>query len=189
MQRFIYILLVGLLAMGSTQAREIAGVQMADEIRLADGKVPLVLNGAGIRKKFFFSIYAAGLYQPQTSADAAQILSQDQPFRVVMHVLYSEVEREKFVSGWNAGFTANLTSEEMAAVKQRLEQFNACFEDLKKGDEVVLDYLPDQGTRVVIKGNEKGLIHGTDFRRALLSVWLGKEPASSELKEGLLGKD
>ena len=38
-----------------------------------------------------------------------------------------------------------------------------------------------------MRGQVKDVIAGDDFARALLKVWLGKNPASDSLKSNLLG--
>ena len=145
------------------------------------------MNGAGIRKKFFFKIYLASLYLPQRETDPHQILDTDQPRRVQMDMLYSKVDKEKFVEGWNEGFEANQTEAEMKPLRERLDRFNAMFETLLEDDRVIMDYLPGEGTRVIVKGELKGVIPGQDFNRALLKVWLGDSPVTDSLKKALLG--
>lgn len=168
-------------------AREVAGVDLPDEINVEAKGTPLVLNGAGIRKKFFFSIYLASLYLPSSTGDAGVILDADQPNRVQMDMLYSKVEKEKFVEGWNDGFAANHSEQQLAPLKDRVERFNGMFDTLHAGDRVLLDYLPAVGTRVTINGSERGVIPGHDFNQALLKIWLGDSPVTNSLKRDLLG--
>jgi len=33
-----------------------------------------------------------------------------------------------------------------------------------------------------------GTVKGLDFKKALFAIWLGKKPADSGLKDGMLGK-
>ncbi len=103
-----------------------------------------------------------------------------------MHILYDEVGMEKLVDGWNEGFEANLSQEEMKALTSQIQRFNAFFVDVYKGEEIVLDYRPGQGTTVQIAGEVKGNIEGPAFNRALLSIWLGEEPVSADLRQELL---
>ncbi len=49
----------------SVEAREVAGVKLDETARLAGIDTPLVLNGAGVRSKFFVKVYVAGLYLQQ----------------------------------------------------------------------------------------------------------------------------
>jgi hypothetical protein len=188
MQKIVITCLLMLCVM-TTQAREIAGIPLPEEIVREADSAELVLNGAGIRKKFFFNIYLASLYLQQSTSDITTVINVDKPARVQMHILYSEVEGVKFVEGWNNGFSANLSPDELQAVRDRLDQFNAMFETLQEGDLISLDYMPGKGTVVTIKDVEKGVIAGGDFYQALLKVWLGESPISKSLKQELLGSD
>lgn len=168
------------------ESREIAGVNVAPHASLKGVDSKLALNGAGIRYKFFFKIYVAALYLPVADNNALRILQNLPSSRMVMYITYAEVPYEKLVSGWVDGFKNNTTTGVFSILEPRLEQFNQMFSTLHEGDVVLLDYLQEQGTRVTIKGVEKGVIKGADFNRALLSVWLGDEPVTEELKAALL---
>jgi hypothetical protein len=168
-------------------AKEIAGITVPEQIVRDIDNAKLILNGAGIRKKFFFDVYLASLYVQQRSSDAAEVISVDRPARIEMQILYSKIEKEKFVQGWNDGFSANLSSEGLQAVAEPLVRFNNMFQTLQKGDQVIMDYIPGNGTVVTIKGEKKGVIPGADFYQALLMVWLGDSPISATLKQELLG--
>ena len=56
-----------------------------------------------------------------------------------------------------------------------------CSSDLAR-----LIYVPEVGTRVIIKGREAGLIEGPQFAKLLFSIWLGPKPPNQELKTGML---
>jgi len=161
---------------------EIAGVPVPETLN-----TDLKLNGAGIRSKFFFKIYIAELYLEHPSNNAQNILETSGKKRLTMHFLYDEVGMEKLVDGWNEGFSGNLTQEQLKTLEPKIEQFNKLFTDLHKGEEIILDYSPDQGTIVTIAGTLKGTVMGADFNRALLSIWLGKNPVGDDLRDALLG--
>ena len=168
-------------------AVRIADVEVPTQVTLEGVDGPLQLNGAGIRYKFFFKIYVAALYLPRTQSDAAALLADPPANRVLMHFVYDEVSKAKMDDAWKEGFADNLEAAEFAALQPRLEQFIALFGDMHAGDEVWLDYVPGSGTRVTIDGRVRGTVPGADFNRALLSVWLGREPVSSSLRDSLLG--
>lgn len=90
--------------------------------------------------------------------------------------------------GNGPGNSANGKWPSVASVKlqDKIDQFNAMFDDVKKGDIIVLDFIPDQGTMVTIAKQEKGVIPGKDFNDALLRIWLGEKPVNKGLKEKLL---
>ncbi len=183
MRILIILLLAGLLT-GSAWGKTVAGVDLNDRVSVAGQS--LVLNGAGIREKFFFDIYVVALYLPNKAQDAHKILGADQPWRVIMHFLYSEVDREKLDKGWDEGFEDNAGSK-MNQLRERLQKFKGMFRDLHKGDEVVLDYEPGKGVTVRINGKREGVVQGADFARVLLSVWIGEEPVTKAVKRDLLG--
>jgi hypothetical protein len=171
----------------SSLAVEVGGVMIPDMATVAGNE--LRLNGAGLRKKFFIRVYAAGLYLPEKTTDAGKAINMPGPKRVTMQFIYDEVETGKITKGWTEGFEKNSTAEQLGRLQSRLDVFNTFFEDMKKGDRIVIDYLPERGTQVTVKGKLKGVIPGEDFNQALLRVWLGDEPADKGLREGMLGED
>jgi len=187
MNRKVIVVLLLSLLFGWVQAAELAGVKLDDRIQLKGDTTPLLLNGLGIREKFFFNIYVAGLYLPSKSKSSAEILAMAGSKRIAMHFLYKEVGKDKLVEGWNEGFEYNQSAARLDQLKDRLKTFNTMFETVHKGDVILLDFVPGSGTRVILNGVEKGRVGGDDFNQALLAVWLGKKPADKDLKEGMLG--
>lgn len=171
-----------------TEARQLDDVTLPDSVTIEGTDVELQLNGMGYRTKFVFDIYVGGLYTESKveSRDAVQALKG--PKRVVMHMVYDEVEREKITNGWNNGFEENNSDEQLKKLQPRLNTFNSYFPDLKKGNVLLFDYIPASGTRVTIDGEVKGVVEGADFYSALLDVWLGEEPADDDLKDAMLGE-
>ncbi len=180
-------LLLLLFLPGNGYAQDVAGVNVPEQIMLAN--TPLKLNGAGIRDKFFFDIYVGALYLPQKTKDAETAINMDGPKRILMHFLYKEVKKEKLVEGWDDGFENNHTREQFEALKTKLEAFNKLFVTVKRSDRIELDYLPETGTQVSINDQIKGNIPGDEFYPALLRVWLGEDPADSDLKDAMLDNE
>ena len=179
------LLLLGIVMTANAQALTLEGVTLPEEVRVGDRA--LVLNGAGVREKFFIDIYIAGLYLPERQSSAQKILGKDQDWRMIMHFVYSEVESRKLADGWQEGFEANLDASQLKALQPRLDRFKSLFPTLRKGEELVLEHRAGNGVEVIVQGEEKGVIEGTDFAQALLSVWLGPEPVTGKLKRDLLG--
>jgi hypothetical protein len=175
------------LASQPLHAVTINGTEIPDSISLQENGTQLLLNGAGIREKFFMDIYIGALYLQKNMHDADAILADNGYASMLMHFIYSEVDREKITAGWTDGLTANLTAERMQAIKPRLEKFNTLFRTVVKGDVIRIDYAPDSGTQVRINGEWRGSVEGNDFFRDLLRIWLGKKPISKSLKHDMLG--
>jgi len=180
--------LVYFLASNNVLAATVEGVNIPEAVQIDSGR-KLVLNGAGIRSKFIFSIYIGALYLPEKMHDVPAILQSDKPNRVMMHCLYHEIDKVKLVDAWNEGFDSNLSQQQRKILHNRIEQFNGIFPALKRGDVILLDYTPGEGTRLTYNGKLLGKIEGKDFNKALLSIWLGEHPADDELKAAMLGKE
>ncbi len=166
-------------------ALEIAGVDVPQSVTV--GNKLLVLNGTGIRKKFIVKVYVGSLYLTVKRSNADEIFADPGAKRIVMNFLHKKVSGKKLVAAWNEGFAGNNTPEELKTLQARINTFNSLFNTVRKGDEIRLDYLPEEGTGVWINGNLKGVVKGADFNRALLKIWLGKKPADVDLKEEMLG--
>ena len=183
-------LLFSLVLVTSTaDAARFADTTIPDTVRLASTDRDLLLNGGGVRKKFFMDIYIGALYLPSKTGNAQAILSDTGPASIRMHFLYKEVSKEKITDGWNDGLSANLAPAEYAALQPRLEDFNRLFRTVHSGDVISIDFTPGTGTEVRINNELRGAVPGNDFYRALLKVWLGSEPVSDALKQGMLGND
>lgn len=179
------LLLGACLFMNASWAVEVEGVNVPESVTVT-GRT-LQLNGAGVRTKFFFDIYIGALFLPVKANTSAEVLSMSGPKQVSMTFLYSEVAREKLTAAWDEGFQNNLSETELAALKDRLEQFNGLFVTAHKGDVFTFEFLADGSTSVEFNGKEAGHIAGEDFQRALLLVWLGENPADGDLKMRMLG--
>ena len=61
-------------------------------------------------------------------------------------------------------------------------------EDILKNDVFDLVYLPAKGVVAYKNGEEKGVVPGKEFKKALFGIWLSNRPADDDLKESLLAK-
>jgi hypothetical protein len=185
--RFLAILLVVALFKTPAHAVEIAGARFEEQVRVADSV--LALNGAGVRSKYMFKVYAIGLYLPRRANNAIQVISQPGPKRLRI-VTLRDVGAEMFIEGLTKGIEKNHGAGEMAAIKPRLDQFGATLRglgELVKGSTVNLDLLPGGAVRLSANGVPLGKdIQGEDFYQALLRIWLGANPAQDSLKAELL---
>ena len=70
---------------------------------LQTGQTQLMLNGAGIRTKFFFDIYVGGLYLKEKSQDATAIIEANEPMAIRLHILSSKATSKKMEKADNFG--------------------------------------------------------------------------------------
>lgn len=178
-------------SLGGVRAAEVGGVKLDDKLRLAPGGPELVLNGAGIRTRAIFKVYVAGLYLSEKKAKTADVLALAGPKRVAMTML-RDLSAQQLSEALADGIRGNSTAAEQEVLKGRTDELVAIMNALgeaKKGDAILLDFLPDSGTRVLVNGQPRGKpIAGDDFYRALLRIWLGDKPVDSDLKQGMLGQ-
>jgi hypothetical protein len=166
---------------------EVAGVRIDDKMRVADSE--LALNGAGLRKRAFFQVYAIGLYLPKKTSNAAEAISSAGPKRVAIHML-RDVGADAFTEALAEGIRANHSEAESKALEPRIKELATIMAELKeakKGMAIALDWSGTQ-TTLLAQGKPMGkAIAGEDFYRALLRIWLGDKPVQDDLKKALLG--
>lgn len=184
MIRKCLLLLILACAAPLAQAVEYEDVEVPDSVTLAGQEVPL--NGVGLREVVWVNVYVGALYLPEQATTTEAAVSQAGPKRIAMYFVH-DAEREKIVEAWNEGFANNNPPETVETIRNHIEQFNGWFGDVKEGDVIFLDYLPEEGTRVTINGEVKGSIPGKAFNDALLRIWLGPKPPGGNLREGMLG--
>ena len=139
---------------------EFDGKKFPDRVQLPEYENALHLNGIGMRTKFVFSVYVGALYLEKNAKTTKEVLAQEGAKRVLMHFVYDEVSSEKLVAAWNDGFEDNLTEEQLKDLQDRINTFNSMFVTAVKDDVVLLDYYPGKGTKVTVKGQQKGMIPG-----------------------------
>ncbi|MFC1538847.1 chalcone isomerase family protein [Candidatus Latescibacterota bacterium] len=167
-------------------ALTIKGVNFPETITINGTGCKLV--GAGIRKKLIISVYAGALYMSSPTTNASNVISSDQTKRISIQFIYKEVTSEQLIEAWNDGFKANAGGS-LNALKSKINTFNGYFtESVRKGDTIIITYIPGKGTEVVIKNRVKGIIEGKDFMVGLFSIWFGPNPPTDGLKEGMLGE-
>jgi long-chain acyl-CoA synthetase len=168
-------------------AAEVEGVRLDDKVQV--GGADLALNGAGVRTRVFFKVYVGALYLPKKTATTDAVLGEAGAKRISMHML-RDLDAEQLLSAFNDGLKKNHKPDELAKLEPQVKQLDSIFvavKAVKKGDVVLLDYLPGAGTRVTVRGEDKGTIAGDAFNRALLRIWLGEQPADASLKKAMLG--
>jgi hypothetical protein len=154
------------------------------------GNTSLQLNGAGMRYKLVIKVYAAGLYVQTKSNSVDAILAAPGPKRIHV-VMQRGIDGRELGKLFTEGMRKNAPKEEFSkSVPGTLEmgEIFAAKKMLEAGDTFYADYIPGQGTQVIINGKQYGdTIKEPEFYKSLLLIWLGKDPADWKLKDALLG--
>ena len=171
----------------SAMAAEVSGVFIDNQINTSSGQT-LILNGAGLREKFWVDVYVGSLYLAQTSDDITRILSTPGPWRIQLDFVYKEVAQDKLLDSWREGFEKNQSAEALQKLQSRIDTFYGFFDSSAVAkDQFRFDYLPGNGTTVSKNRKILGVVPGKDFSNALLEIWLGNYPADKGLKKAMLG--
>lgn len=170
------------------QPVELEGVKLEPAVQV--GATTLQLNGAGVRTRVIFKVYVAGLYVPQKAGDAATLLTQKGARRMAI-IMLRNVDAETFAAAMNDGLRSNHTEAQFVAMKAQIDALNANLKavgEVRKGDVINFEFVPDAGTRVTVNGQVRGsVIPGEDFFTSVLRIWIGDKPVDGSLKKGLVG--
>jgi hypothetical protein len=186
---FIAALVALALPLGAlAQTVELAGVKYEAQTELGGQK--LVLNGAGIRYKAIFKVYTAGLYLKDKAATPDAVFSTAGPKRLSIHML-REIDANELGKLFTKGMQDNATPEDFSKSipgVMRIAEVFAAKKKMSAGEGFSVDYIPGTGTLVLVNGKVQGEpIKEPEFFTTLMRIWLGKNPADSQLKDALLG--
>ena len=178
-----------LLLAGAAHGAELEGVRLDDRVQV-DGQ-PLELNGMAVRTRYYFKVYVAGLYLPTKVTSATRAIDGEGAKRIVL-VMMRDATAGQFRESVQIGLDANHSADELERIRAQTEALFAkirAIGEARQGMRIVLDYAPSaQATTLAVDGAVQGEpMHGSEFFRALLRIWLGERPAQPDLKLLLLG--
>ena len=165
---------------------KINGVTLSPKI--APAKTELILNGGGVRTKFFMKVYVAGLYMQKKSSDPKEIIEADKPMSVRIHIISNLMTSANMATAIREGFEKSTGSK--TEFKKEIDLTCTVFQSdvIKVGDMFEIYYVPGKGVRASKNGKDQGvLMPGLPFKKALFGIWLSKNPVDENLKKGMLG--
>lgn len=179
----------GAAAQNAAPTTEVGGVKFDNTVQVGNAK--LQLNGAGVRYKAIFKVYAAGLYLSNKAVTPEAVLAAPGP-RLMKIVMLREIDANELGKLFTKGMEQNAPREEFSKSISGIMQMSDIFssrKSLKAGDWFGVEWIPGTGTVIVVNGQATGQpIKEPEFYSALMKIWLGKAPADAGLKDALLGK-
>jgi hypothetical protein len=170
-------------------AIEVAGVKYPGTA--AVGNATLQLNGAGIRYKAIFKVYAAGLYLGAKAATPDAVYTAPGAKRLHV-VMLRDIDANELGKLFTDGMQKNASREEFGKSipgTLKLAEMFATKKRLVTGETFSVDYVPGTGTSVLVNGKlASELITEPVFFTVLMKIWLGPNPADWQLKDALLGQ-
>lgn len=142
------------------------------------------VRGLADFRYFFMDVYTAALYAPG-SADLNNILSGI-PKSLILNY-HRRIKKEWMIKAAQDRLAAN-PQVNLPALRSRLNQMNAVYEDVKEGDRYELRYEPGRGTSLYLNGRLKTTIPGEDFQRAYFGIWLSEKPISKKFRDQLFAE-
>jgi len=186
---FLLATLAALTTGGVAAQAVVAGVKYAETADLYGGK--LRLNGAGVRYKAVFKVYTAGLYLSRKSGTTDEVLAAPGAKRMNVTML-RDIDSSELGKMFSRGIEDNMDKSRFSKLIPGVIRMSQIFSDVKKlnaGDTFLIDWVPGSGTVITIKGVRQGEpFKEPEFYSALLSLWLGPNPADWKLKDALLGQ-
>jgi hypothetical protein len=160
---------------------ELDGVRFEDRVTLEETE--LVLNGAGMRLATIFNIkaYAAALYVPRKTKDAAEILRAETPKQVIM-VFRRDVPKNRAAKTFREHVAANASK----TITRELESLEQWIPDFARGDRLTVTCLPGSGVTITASNKKESLRGSAEFGTALLSMWIGPKPVDEDLRTAML---
>ena len=182
--QFAALVLAVLLVTALGNAEEIGGINMPETLKA--GQTTLVLNGAGVREKFFMDLYVGGLFLKEKSADPGAIIEADEPMAIRLHIISSMITSKKMEKATREGFE-KATGGNIGPIQVQIEEFISVFkEEIKEGDIYDLIYVPGKGVEVSKNNESRSMIKGLPFKKAMFGIWLSDKPAQKSLKKAML---
>jgi hypothetical protein len=183
-------LAIAALGTARAQATEVAGIKFDPQIQV--GGTPLLLNGAGVRYKAIFKVYAAGLYLTRKAATPEAVLGAPGPRRMNI-VMLRDIDGNELGKLFTRGMEQNASRDDFAKSIPgtiRMGEIFAAKKKLVAGDSFQVDWVPGQGTYILVNGKAMAEpIKEPEFYSSLIKIWLGNQPADAALKDALLGKE
>ncbi len=160
------------LVAGTAQAKVTAGVRLPDAIFLQGRE--LVLDHMELKKKLFFELYVWGLYLEHTPGSTHEAIAAQGPKQLQLHFRRS-LNREQLVNSFR-NFLSRTSAMRTPEMRQHSEQLVQSLRAVRKGDSLLITYLPDKGLLVSGEASRGALIPGKDFADALFAAWLTENP-------------
>lgn len=185
MKQLLATLMLSLMVSLPTQALTIKGIDVQETMKLDSQE--LVLNGAGVRTKWFVEGYIAGLYLAQKTDNAEAVMAADEPMAVRLIITSGMITPKRMTESTRDGFVSS-TGGNIAPIENEVEELISAFKDtVEEGDVFDLVYLPEQGVTVYRNGEEKTNVKGLEFKKALFGIWISERGIQKSLRKKMMG--
>ena len=191
-RQWLFALGAAVLCAGAWADVNVSGVKFDETTDVRGAKAQL--NGAGVRYKAIFKVYAAGLYLPRKAGSTEEVLAMPGAKRMNITML-REIDSSELGKLFSRGIEDNMDKAAFSKLIPGVMRMSQLFSDCKKlnaGDNFTIDWIPGTGTIITVSNPKCPTnlepFKEPEFYNALLRIWLGPNPADWKLKDALLGK-
>ena len=170
----------------SAFSKELHDVKMADDLKIAGQS--LKLKGMGIREinilGIYIRVYVAGLYVADPTLSCDKIIKSDKVRAIYMSFL-RHASPEDLNKNLQKGVSGNCEDKcnDLIPQAKNLKKF---IPSVNTGDILKITF-DSKGTEFALNDKVLGREEGVPFSQTLLAAYIGKEPATEDLKAGLCG--
>lgn len=169
-----WLVLCAMLVAGTAHAgqKQVGGVNMPDSLTLRGRTVALA--HMALHKRLFFKVYVWSLYLEEQPRNASEAIASNSVKRLHFRFLRN-ISRDQLVGSLRDNLQKNPDMRQ-GPMADNLGVLLSSLKDVRKGEDLVITYVPDAGLE--ISGGASGgvVIPGKHFADALFSVWLNAHP-------------
>ena len=175
--------MITLLLFSHAMAAVVSGVTVPDSVVL--GGSDLKLNGAGVREEYLVDIYVGALYLPSPCQSGAEVIQSDIPKRLYVEFVFPFITANRLKNTLYSNFEKYPNLSE----KSKTEMLAAFkwLPDFKRGETMVIDYVPSVGTTLLINGQVAGTSEGQALMKGMFTLFFGDKPNDLGFQQDLLG--
>jgi len=172
---------------GPALAQDVAEPKTGTKFVVKDGDTSLL--GVGLRTKTIakVKVYAIGLYVAD-SALAGPLKGKAGSADLYRELVNGDFKKKvvlKFVRDVSADQIRDAFRDSLKGAGSKTEQWVACFNDVRSGQEIVIGWAPGSGLETKVAGADKPVTNDKAFASAVFAIWLGDKPIQEDVKRDL----
>ena len=173
----------------SSSALTIAGIDIPKVVPATADHPELKLNGASMRVLYgVVDTYIGKLYTENPTTDADAFIAANEYKRMVFQVTLKRVSGRRMATALYEALQLNTTREEAKVLETRIQMVIDLFDTrFTEGENGYIEWVPGQGSRIVVKGEVRGVLPGKDLNDAIMRIWIGENPVGESFKRQVLG--
>ena len=149
-------------------------------------KIPLILKGSAVYRKYFFAVYELSLYLTDKTLHESEILT-DRNLKFARMRFMRSVDSSTIRNAFLASFQTNCL-ENCELLAPYLKIFLEAVPNFSDGNVIEFSFYPDR-TLVSLPGVNSLEIDSAEFGNVILRTWIGDNPPSKKFKRKILGED